>query len=323
MDVLRNNDERNFDGKRKKRLLHTNLPLFGMMPLLIFNIHRIHDCITELPESSTTVWFKGPRFGNMDMLVTCDPANVRYVLSKNFQNFTKAPEFKKIFDNLGDGIFNAESESWENYRRTIMSLINQQGFQKFVATTSRNKVEEGLVPILENVANVRNEVDMQELFQRFTFDCTCILILGHDPASLHNDLPHLSYEKTFADAEEATLYRHILPKTYWKLQKWLQIGKEKKLSKAMDTINQFLMHCISLKRLKINCADQTAQQENEDFDLLTSFMKAAGEKSDAPDNMSEYVVNIGGMKNKQKEHSQEVKQQYEQNQKFVTTNVKV
>lgn len=258
-----------------------------MTPLLFFNIHRIQDCITELLESSTTVWFKGPWFGNVDMLITCDSANVHYILSKNFQNFTKGPKFNKIFDSLGDGIFNAEAESWENQRRTIMSLINRQGFQKFVATTSRNKVEEGLIPILENTAKIRKEVDMQELFQRFAFDCACILILGHDPASLHNDLPHLSYEKAFADAEEAVFYRHILPETYWKLQKWLQIGKEKKLSKAMYSINEFLMHCISLKRLKINCADQTAPQENKDFDVLTGYMKGVGDKRDAPDHISE------------------------------------
>ncbi|KAL2495739.1 Cytochrome [Forsythia ovata] len=98
----------------------------------------------------------------------------------------------------------------------------------------------------------------------------------HDPASLCIDLSHWPYEKAFADAEEEDLCRHILPETYWKLQKWLQIGKEKKLSEAKDTVDQFLVHCISLKRQKAKVVV-----------CLTSYMKAVEENSDAPDHIYE------------------------------------
>ncbi|XP_022863241.1 alkane hydroxylase MAH1-like [Olea europaea var. sylvestris] len=280
---------RNFNSKRKGSALPTNWPVLGMMPAVIVNAHRFHDYLTELLEITDTFWFKGLWFTNSEILLTSDPANVHYILSKNFPNFTKGPEFKKIFDILGDGIFNAESESWKNQRRTVMSLINHHKFQKFVATISQNKVEEGLIPVLENAAKMGKEVDMQELFQRFTFDSACIMVLGHDPASLCIDLPHLPYEKAFADAEEALLYRHILPETYWKLEKWLNLGKEKKLSEAKDTVNQFLMHCISLKRQKVKSIDQISEHENEDFAFLTSYMKAVEENGDAPDHISDNV----------------------------------
>ncbi|KAK4439578.1 Alkane hydroxylase MAH1 [Sesamum alatum] len=245
-----------------------------MIPALLKNSGRLHQFVKEiLEQSGGTFLFEGPWFANMDMMVTADLPNVHYILTKNFPNFDKGPEFKQIFDVLGDGIFAAEYESWESQRKAIKALMMQPRFQELVATTSWNKVETGLIPIMELVSETGTEVDVQELFQRFAFDCSCILVLGHDPTSLCKELPHLPYEKAFADAEEAILYRHILPQVIWKLQRWLQVGKERKLKEGKTNIDQFLSHCISLK-----------QQNHtvEDFDVLSSYMRALDENGDAP-----------------------------------------
>ncbi|KAG8386623.1 hypothetical protein BUALT_Bualt03G0167700 [Buddleja alternifolia] len=246
-----------------------------MIPGLLINIGRIHQYATEVIEQSGgTFLLKGPWFTNMDLLFTSDPANVHYILTKNFPNFPKGPDFNKIFDILGDGIFNADSESWENQRKITMSLVHNTGFQEFVAEISWKKLETGLIPILDLVSDMRMEVDIQDLFQRFAFDSTCLLVLGHDPTSLCNELPHLPHEKAFADAEEAILLRHVLPEILWKLQQWLHIGKEEKLSKAKVVLDRFLSYCISLKTENF--------KKNEDFDLLTSYMRGVDEKGVTP-----------------------------------------
>ncbi|KAL7102439.1 hypothetical protein ACP275_08G120900 [Erythranthe tilingii] len=153
----------------------TDWPIFGMLPGLLLNCGRIHKFMTELLESSGgTFYLKGPWFANMSMLITSDPANVHYILAKNFSNFEKGPQFKKIFEGLGDGIFNAESESWKNQRRTIKSMIHNTSFPDFIARTSWSKMENALIPILELASETGIEVDLQELFQRFAFDCSCI-----------------------------------------------------------------------------------------------------------------------------------------------------
>ncbi|KAI7992621.1 Alkane hydroxylase MAH1 [Camellia lanceoleosa] len=79
------------------------------------------------------------------------------------------------------------------------------------------------------------------------FDSTCVLILGHGPISHSIGLPDVACEKAFTDADKAILYRHILPESFWKLQRWLQVGKEKNYSKAWETIDLFIAQCISLK----------------------------------------------------------------------------
>ncbi|KAA8523443.1 hypothetical protein F0562_009866 [Nyssa sinensis] len=253
----------------KSSRLVTNWPLVGMMPGVLRNAYRLHEFATELlEENGCTFTIRGPWFADMDIVLTCDPANIRHILSKNFSNYPKGPDFQKIFDVLGDGILNSESELLEFHRKTTMSLIHDAKFQTFLERTSWRTVEKVLVPALEHVSELGLGVDLQELFQRFTYDATCILTLGYYPSSHSINLPL----KTFGDAEEAILFRHILPESWWKLQRWLQIGKEKQLSKAVDALDNFLAHCISLKReelLKRETRSSVENQEEEDFDLLT------------------------------------------------------
>ncbi|KAL3523416.1 hypothetical protein ACH5RR_016250 [Cinchona calisaya] len=266
---------RNWRGRKGKTSLPFNWPVIGMMPDLFQQVHRVQDFLADiLQESGGTFEFKGPWFANMNMLFTSDPANINYILSKNFSNFPKGPDFEKIFDILGEGIFNAESESWLNQRKAIMPLVNHQEFQKFVGITSWNKLENGLIPVLEHSAKLDMEVDLQQLFTKFTFDCTCIVVLGHDPASLGIDLAENPLEKAFIDAEEAIFYRHVVPEICWKIQRWLQVGTEKKLTKAHDSLHRFLTNQISDKSEKLKGINQTVSSQDEGLDLLTSYMKA-------------------------------------------------
>ncbi|KAL2473229.1 Cytochrome [Forsythia ovata] len=218
----------------------------------------------------------------MEMVLTSDPANVNYILSKNFSIFQKGPSLKKIFDVLGDGIFASESEIWENQRRIAMSLINHSQFQNFAVKTSSNIVENRLIPFLEHVAELGIQVDMQELFKRYSFDNTSMLLFGRDLETLCIGLPDLKQEKAFTDMEEAVMNRHIIPEICWKFQKWLQIGHEK-LREAKQVVDQFLTDFISLKCQKL----KVGNEEEEDLDLLTNYMKIMAEKSSDSEEISE------------------------------------
>ncbi|CAA7034525.1 unnamed protein product [Microthlaspi erraticum] len=60
---------------------------------------RIFDWTVEVLEATNlTFSFKGPWFSGSDLLLTADPKNIHHILSTNFGNYPKGPEFKKIFD---------------------------------------------------------------------------------------------------------------------------------------------------------------------------------------------------------------------------------
>ncbi|KAL0443162.1 UNVERIFIED_CONTAM: Alkane hydroxylase MAH1 [Sesamum latifolium] len=226
----------------RKSSAPTNWPLVGMLPWLLRISRRVHSSVTQLMnERRGTFELKGPWFCNMDMLITSDPANIHHIFSRNFSNYPKGPEFRKIFDVLGMGF--------------SMLILNCGSF------TGERLTRSSVTP--------RVAVDLQDILQRFSFDNICKLVLDYDPQSLSIDLPYVPCEKAFNGAIQALFYRHILPGSVWKLQKWLGVGKERKLIEAWKAFDEFIYPHITLED----------GEQKDDFKLLTTFRKAYEEKN--------------------------------------------
>ncbi|XP_058096319.1 noroxomaritidine synthase 2-like [Magnolia sinica] len=251
----------------------TNWPIIGMLPSLLLNMHRLHDWCTEvLGATGRTFVFKGPWFGCMDMLITCDPANINHILTTNFANFPKGSDYVEIFDVHGDGIFNSEADVWRLQRRMAHTQIKFKGFRQFVAKTSREMVENRLIPLLKDMAHQSKVVDLQDLLQRFSFDRTCVLVFGVNPNCLSVDFPTVPFAVAVDEAKEVIHFRHTVPVSWWKLLRWLRIGRERKLAMAWDTIDRFISSHISMRREELRKPKINGTDEADAINLLTSYM---------------------------------------------------
>lgn len=242
-------------------------------------MHRIHDfCVELLEKSSLTFLLKGPWFANMDMLLTADSSNVHHVMSKNFANYPKGPKFNETFDMLGDGIFNADFELWKYHRSMAQSFLAHPRFHRYLIRKVSQKTKKGLIPILEHASKQGLVVDLQDLFERFTFDNICTLVMGHDLGSLSMDLPKFPFSKALDDAEEVIFYRHVIPARIWKFMRWLGVGKENKHRQAWKVLDELIYKCIAQKREDMEHKPSIKHEEGqkeEDFegdDLLTLYM---------------------------------------------------
>ncbi|WOG90792.1 hypothetical protein DCAR_0310037 [Daucus carota subsp. sativus] len=276
--------------KCRRNALLTDWPLVGMMPGLFMNVHDIHNFAAYvLQRSNLTFQFKGPSLANLNLLCTCDPANINYILSKNFTNYPKGPEFAKIFDILGDGIFSAEGHIWEVSRSTTMTIFTHAKFHHTVLEAARQKLEIGLVPLFDHASKHGIELDLLDIFQRLNFDNICSLLLDHDPQTLSVDLPYHFFHRGLMDVQEALMYRHILPESIWKLQSLMGFGKEKKYSKAWKKIDEFMYRCISLKRQQVASKvseHMSVADEDDKLDIAAAFLKFADkEKPENPDKL--------------------------------------
>ncbi|CAF1699323.1 unnamed protein product [Brassica oleracea var. botrytis] len=220
----------------------TNWPVLGMLPGLLLQIHRIHDWLTQVLEAANmTFRLKGPWGSGTDILVTVDPVNVHYILSSHFVNYPKGEEFQKIFEFLGDGIFNVDSGLWEEMRNSSHAIFSHQDFRSFSVSTSVSKLRQGLVPILENASEKNILVDLQDLFQRFLFDTSSILMTGYDPRYLSTEMPKVEWGAAVEGVSDGIFYRHFKPAFLWRLQHWIGIGIEKKMRSAgRDTVSSAL-----------------------------------------------------------------------------------
>ncbi|KAL0726305.1 hypothetical protein Bca4012_022398 [Brassica carinata] len=248
-------------------------PVLGMLPGFLVVLHRIYDFSVEvLEKTNLTFPFKGPWFTGMDVLVTVDPANIHYILSSNFSNYTKGADFKEVFDVLGEMIFNSDGDLWKNQRRAAQYMLNHQGFQKLSMSATRTKLDEGLVPLFDRFSKEEMVVDLQNLFQRFTFDTTFVLVTGFDPKTLSIGMPEDEYAKALDVLGEGILFRHVIPKFMWKLQKWIGFGQEKRTMEADATFDRVSAKYILAKRKEVRSQGTQPNGECHE-DLLTSHMK--------------------------------------------------
>ncbi|KAF8093156.1 hypothetical protein N665_0389s0019 [Sinapis alba] len=257
--------------KRYSRFLR-NLPVLRMLPGLLMKLHRIHDFTVKILEFyGLTFLFKGPPFAGMDMLLTADPDNIHHIMSSNFSNYIKGSGLQEIFDVYGDGIFTTDSEMWKNLRKSIQAMLHHQDFQRFSMSTMTRKLKSELVPLLNHFAEERTTVDLQDVFSRLTFDATLILITGSDPRTLSIEMHEDELAKALDDVGVGILSRHVKPRFLWKLQNWMGLGQEKKMSQANATFDRVCSKYISAKREEITRSQGILNGETED--LLTSFMK--------------------------------------------------
>ncbi|KAK3419123.1 hypothetical protein EUGRSUZ_H04847 [Eucalyptus grandis] len=248
--------------------LPKNWPLVGMLPALFLNLGRVHDWVTGfLERSHGNFLFRFHWFSGMDMLVTADPANVHYIMSTNFENFPKGAEFKRVFDVLGDGILNSDSDMWRMQRRVAQVFMNDRRFCRFLAKTTRDKVENGLLRVLDELSQKGVAVDLQDLFQRFTFDAACRFVTG-----LSVEFPEVPFSKALDDAEEVIFYRHMYPEWFGTLRRWLGLGVEEKLRSAWKVMDQVVGSYIEMKRVELREGTSKAERDENGADLFTLYM---------------------------------------------------
>ncbi|GER51644.1 cytochrome P450 family protein, partial [Striga asiatica] len=131
---------------------------------------------------------------------------------------------------------------------------------------SRSSIEEGLVPVLNHAA-LNNQVHVGRHL---------MLTTGFHLASLRDGFPESPLLDAMVDIFEAVFCRHILPERVSKIQRWLEIGKEKKFAKACGVLNRILESYVSNK-YQFYIANKKSTEEGEDeeaylgFNIMTLF----------------------------------------------------
>ncbi|CAN6866007.1 unnamed protein product [Brassica oleracea] len=219
--------------KSQSQPILKNWPFFGMLPGMLAHIPRIFDFSVEVLEATNlTFSFEGPWLSGTHMLFTADPRNIHHILSLNFGNYPKGPEAKKIFNALGDRILSADMELWENLRKSNHAIFHHPDFLKLSVLVSSNtiKLKKSLIPFLDNAAHEKTIIDLQDVFKRFMFDTSSILMTGYDPMSVSIGMPKVLFDEAVETGRDTT--SSVLTWFFWLLSKHPQV-----LTKIRKVIN--------------------------------------------------------------------------------------
>ncbi|VVA93032.1 unnamed protein product [Arabis nemorensis] len=78
-----------------------------------------------------------------------------------------------------------------------------------------------VVPLLVHVAKEKIVVELQDFFQRFTYNTTSLLATEYDPGCFSVEMPEIEFARALDDAEEAVFFRHVKPEWVWKMQRFI------------------------------------------------------------------------------------------------------
>ncbi|KAL6659163.1 hypothetical protein ACP70R_003203 [Stipagrostis hirtigluma subsp. patula] len=226
-------------------------PVVGMLPTLYNMLHNFHDQLTVvLAASGCNFKAQGPVASGMRFFVTADPANVRHIFTTNHANYPKGEEFAEIFDLVSGSLFTIDGESGRQQRGMFQCLLSDPQLLALMASFCRDKVVNGLTPFLTHMASAATPFDMQDLITRLVFDLTVTPIFGMDPGCLSTDMPSLDVAAAMDTDMEVALFRHIVPSSWWKLMRRLNIGPERKLAVAHTRLHGFVREMLQKRKTR-------------------------------------------------------------------------
>ncbi|KAK4842333.1 hypothetical protein QYF36_019766 [Acer negundo] len=256
-------------------------PVLGNLPALILHFNDMYSWVTEvLIEAGRTFHYRGVWMGRAYGVFTADPSNIEYIMKTNFKNFPKGSYLRERFhDLLGDGILNADGETWREERRMAKVQMHSSRFMEYSIKTTQDLVHHKLLILTEKLVKSGESFDLQELLLRFTFDNICTAALGVDPGCLSLDLPEVPFAKAFEEATELSLCRFLMPPFVWKPLKFFGLGYEKRLKKALEIVHDFADKTVEDRRKKLNSFSNL----NDQSDLLSRLMETEYTNRHIPD----------------------------------------
>ncbi|XP_074316681.1 cytochrome P450 94A1-like [Silene latifolia] len=247
-------------------------PLIGHVIAFYQHKHDRFQWLVSLIVASPSATFTVHRPFGRKSISTGDPAVVEHILKTRFTIYEKGPMQKAILEDLlGDGIFNVDGAKWKFQRQVASHEFNTKSLRKFVENVVDSELSDRLIPILSSAAKNQTVLDLQDILQRFAFDNICKISFGYDPEYLSPSLPQSKFAVAFEDAVmiSSMRFRSFFP-IFWKIQRFLNVGSEKKLKLAVTETREFANSLIRQKKQQMLKNPEGTSLEAED--LLSRFL---------------------------------------------------
>jgi cytochrome P450 len=158
--------------------------------------------------------------------MTFDEVNIKAILATQFNDYGKGEEFNRDWHAfLGDSIFTTDGDLWHNSRQ----LIRPQFIKDRVSDI--NIFERHVSTMLPMLGGQGQEVDVVDLFFRFTLDASTDFLLGRSVDSLLHD------QTAFADAFNSVQHIQSIIQRMGQLN-WLL--PRRKFNRDIKTMNSFV-----------------------------------------------------------------------------------
>ncbi|KAM1183538.1 hypothetical protein ACFX19_001894 [Malus domestica] len=156
----------------KKKTYH---PVVTTCVHTLVNFNRLHDYIAEFGHKHKT-------FRALNLFVnyvfTVDPANVEYILKRNFANYGRGLyNYNILADVVGDGIFGVDGEKWLHQRKLSSYELSTKVVKDYSNEVFKTNAVK-LAGIVSEAARCGQVIEIQDLIMKAGLDSIVKILLG-------------------------------------------------------------------------------------------------------------------------------------------------
>lgn len=245
----------------------TTLPWLGNTLDMIKEAPRVHHWLAGLAQEfdGRPVRLQSP--GRPDILLISTPEQFETVQKLQLDSFIKGPNLHEVLNELmGGGIFTANGANWKMQRQILVKLFSARTLRDHI-TPIIQKNTRTLLSILDCAQASATKVDLYHLLHQLMLDTFVELAFGIELECIAGSKKQMEstgrhhqpnpFEKAFNEGQLFSAQRFALPAFVWKLQRWLNVGNERKLRESIDVINKTAYDLI------YKCMENRQQQREE------------------------------------------------------------
>ncbi|KAN0066513.1 Protein kinase alk2 [Thecaphora frezii] len=203
------------------------------------------------------------------------PEYIRWVQKTNFENYIKGPDFAK---SMGDvmsthGIFVADGEVWKKQRKMASHIFSVSNFRTHVQATIQRDLKM-LRSVAKDAARKQAEVDLPDLFFRFTLSSFSLMAFSADvgclPTEVHKLQEAVAFAKNFDYAQRIMDERFFDP-----FPTWIELftAQGRKMRQTIRELHSFCYRIIDLRMEANSRGEGQAASGKGGKDLLALFME--------------------------------------------------
>jgi len=193
----------------------------------------------------------------MNAVVPASQADLKHILKTNWHNYRKNYDgdlgfdvnFKEV---MGEGVFAVDGDKWKVHRKVASHLFSVSKLKSKMESVF-NDHSTRLVKALQQLQHDKKPVDLQNLFQCFTFDTMCDIAFGVSPGAVEmascGDKPE--FLESFDFAQTVCLLRMLKPPLVWKTERYLRLGDEAELPAHGQRMQEYLQDIVDKRRAEL------------------------------------------------------------------------
>jgi cytochrome P450 len=225
---------------KKSRVIHklkTRIPIVGDLFEILKNAHVRHGWLaTQCEQLGYEPYLLTLPF-TPSMVVLSNPADVQAILTTQFDQFVKGPFINDVLrDFVGEGLLSSDGDQWYHQRKTAAKFFSAKTLRNMMMHAMHKSMDK-VYDALDAKYATKELADLTLLFHQLTLQTFTEVGVGVEFPVIGNAKP-LPFEAAMDATAPLIALRAVVPTFVWKLQRWLNIGKEAQLAKSSNLMRE-------------------------------------------------------------------------------------